>query len=151
MTSGGIMPSHARALATWRLVERAWIAVCFEVVGPEGHVVPQHWLTHTSAPNTVCASIVVYGASQQGLALCCDATLVSPITRGRAAPRAEQTAGVALQAAGAVVGGDRSCASYLLKSGAGGVGMRMNPSVSALSGLSQTGKKNLYAWGNFGG
>ena len=85
-----------------KLIERAWIAVCREAVGPEGHVVPQQWLTHTSAPGVPASDrrrldLVVYGASPQGLALCCDATLVSPVTsEGVPHPRAEHTAGVAL-------------------------------------------------------
>ena len=33
-----------------KLVEQAWLAVCREAVGAEGHVVPQQWLSHTSAP-----------------------------------------------------------------------------------------------------
>ena len=82
-------------LAKWaKLVERAWIAVCREAVGPEGHVVPQQWLMHTSAPGVLASDrrrldLVVYGASPQGLALCCDATLASPVCheRGRAAPQ----------------------------------------------------------------
>ena len=85
------MPSHARALATWRSGPNwssgrgSLIAVCREAVGPEGHVVPQQWLTHTSAPGVLASDrqsldLVVYGASPQGLALCCDATLVSPVT-----------------------------------------------------------------------
>ena len=94
------MPAH------WLLgeagqIDRAWIAVCREAVGPEGHVVPQQWLTHTSAPGVPASDrrrldLVVYGASPQGLALCCDATLVSPVTsEGVPHPRAEHTAGVA--------------------------------------------------------
>ena len=85
-----------------KLIERAWIAVCREAVGPEGHVVPQQWLTHTSAPGVPASDrrrldLVVYGASPQGLTLCCNATLVSPVTsEGVPHPRAEHTAGVAL-------------------------------------------------------
>ena len=31
-----------------KLVERVWIAVCREAVGPEGHVVPQRWVSHSA-------------------------------------------------------------------------------------------------------
>ena len=73
-----------------KLIERAWIAVCREAVGPEGHVVPQQWLTHTSAPG-------VPASDRRCLALCCDATLVSPVTsEGVPHPSAEHSAGVAL-------------------------------------------------------
>ena len=33
-----------------KVVERAWIRVAREAVGPEGHIVPQPWLAHTTAP-----------------------------------------------------------------------------------------------------
>ena len=46
------------------------------------HVVPQQWLTYTSAPGVPASDrrrldLVVYGASPHTLALCCDATLVN--------------------------------------------------------------------------
>ena len=41
-----------------------------EAVGPEGRVVPQRWLR---------LDLVVYGATERGEELCCDATLVSPV------------------------------------------------------------------------
>ena len=49
---GATTPSPAHALLARRakLVEQAWLAVCREAVGAEGHVVPQQWLSHTSAP-----------------------------------------------------------------------------------------------------
>ena len=98
---------HAPACPrTGYLAKRAkLVAVCREAVGPEGHVVPQQWLTHTSAPGVLASDcrrldLVVYGASPQGLALGCDATLVSTVTsEGVPHPRAEHTAGVALLAA----------------------------------------------------
>ena len=44
-TLGGIMPSHARAQATWRSGPK-WSSgrgsLCREAVGPEGHVVPDN-------------------------------------------------------------------------------------------------------------
>jgi len=46
------MPSPAREQG-WRrakIVERAWVRVAREAVGPEGQVVPQQWLAHTTAP-----------------------------------------------------------------------------------------------------
>ena len=88
-----------------KLVEQAWLAVCCDTVGAEGHVVPQQRLSHTSAPGVPTSDrrrldLVVYGASPLGLALCCDATLVSPITgTSTPHPRAEHTPGIALRMA----------------------------------------------------
>ena len=42
-TRSGLLARRAK------LVEQAWLAVCREAVGAEGHVVPQQWLSHTSA------------------------------------------------------------------------------------------------------
>ena len=55
-------------------------------MGAEGLVVPQQWLAHTTAPGVGAEDrhrfdFVVYGAMRHGGALCCDATLVSPLTR----------------------------------------------------------------------
>ena len=76
------------------VLERAWVQVAREAVGAEGRVVPQQWLARTTAP------LVVYGATQGGEALCCDATLVSPLTRaGRPVPGADVRDGAALAAA----------------------------------------------------
>ena len=66
-----------------KLVERAWVRVAREAMGPEGQVVPQQWLAHTTAPGVGAEDrrrldLVVYGATRHGGALCCDATLVSP-------------------------------------------------------------------------
>ncbi|CAE7943931.1 unnamed protein product [Symbiodinium sp. KB8] len=86
-------------------VERAWAQVAREAVGPEGRVVPQQWLAHTTAPQVRTddrrrLDFVVYGATTTGEALCCDATLVSPLTRaGRPIHGAHARAGVALDAA----------------------------------------------------
>ena len=57
-----------------------------EAVGPEGQVVPQQWLVRTPAPGVDPddrrrLDFVAYGATQLGEALCCDVTLVSPLTR----------------------------------------------------------------------
>ena len=98
-TRSGLLARRAK------LVEQAWLAVCREAVGAEGHVVPQQWLSHTSAPGVPTSDrrrleLVVYGASPLGLALCCDATLVSPITgTSTPHPRAEHTPGIALRTA----------------------------------------------------
>ena len=98
-TRSGLLARRAK------LVEQAWLAVCREAVGAEGHVVPQQWLSHTSAPGVPTSDrrrldLVVYGTSPQGLALCCDATLVSPITGASAPhPRADHTPGIALRMA----------------------------------------------------
>ena len=53
-------------------------------VGPEGRVVPQQWLSHASALGVAAydqrrLDFLVYGDC--GEALCCDATLVSPLRR----------------------------------------------------------------------
>ena len=58
------------------VLERAWVQVAREAVGPEGWVVPQQWLSRTTAPQV---HPVVYGATNSGEALCCDATLVSSL------------------------------------------------------------------------
>ena len=54
--------------------------------GAEGQVVPQQWLAHTTATGVPAddrrrLDLVVYEATANGGALCCDATLVSPLTR----------------------------------------------------------------------
>ena len=91
-----------------------------EAVGPEGHVGrPPEWLTYTSAAGVPASDrrrldLVVYGASLQGLALCCDATLAR--SEGVPHPRAERTAGVALLTAErrkhATYPGGQRCASW---------------------------------------
>ncbi|CAE7567426.1 unnamed protein product [Symbiodinium necroappetens] len=84
------------------VVERAWVQVAREAVSPEGRVVPQQWLEHTTAPQVRAddrrrLDFVVYGAMTTGEALCCDAT---PLTRaGRPVHGADARAGVALDAA----------------------------------------------------
>ena len=88
-----------------KVVERAWVRVAREAVGPEGQVVPQQWLAHTTAPGVQPQDrrrldLVVYGATTRGGALCCDATLVSLLTRtGHPQPCAVQVDGAALQVA----------------------------------------------------
>ena len=76
-----------------------------EAVGPEGQVVPQQWLARTSARDVDPADrrrldLVVYGATPLGEALCCDVTLVSPLTReGRPQPSAATRDGAAITVA----------------------------------------------------
>ena len=87
-----------RALA----VEQAWVRVAREAVSPEGRVVPQQWLSRTTAPGVSPddrrrLDLVVHGATERGKTLCCDATLASPVrSDGRphagAADRALSTA-----------------------------------------------------------
>ena len=65
--------------------ECAWIRVVREAVGPEGQVVPQQWLVRTPAPGVDPddrrrLDFVAYGATQLGEALCCDVTLLPPLT-----------------------------------------------------------------------
>ena len=66
--------------------ERAWVQVRRDVVGPKGRVVPQQWLANTTAPGVAPEDrcrlyLVVCGAAPNGVALCCDAALVSALTR----------------------------------------------------------------------
>ena len=74
-----------------------------EAVGPEGQVVPQQWLAHTTAAGVASddrrrLAMVVYGATPLGGALCCDATLVSPLARnGAPQPRAADEDGAVLR------------------------------------------------------
>ena len=88
-----------------KILERAWVRVAREAVGADGQVVPQQWLAHTTAPNVDPADrrrldLVIYGATPLGGALCCDATLVSPLTRtGQPQPCAAATYGAALRMA----------------------------------------------------
>ena len=68
------------------VLERAWIQVVREAIGPERRVVPQQWLANTTAPGVAAddrrrLDFVIYGAAARGEALCCDATLVSPVRR----------------------------------------------------------------------
>ena len=74
----GLLARQAKPL------ERAWIRVVREAVGPKGKVVPQQWLVRTPAPGV-------------GEALCCDVTLVSPLTRdGRPQPSSTTSAALAI-------------------------------------------------------
>ena len=88
-----------------KVVERAWVRVAREAVGPEGQVVPQQWLAHTTAVGVDARDrrrldLVIYGVSPRREALCCDATLVSPLTRsGAPQPRASEEDGAALRVA----------------------------------------------------
>ena len=50
---------------------------CHEAVGAEGQVVPQQWLAHTTATGVLAndrrrLDLVVYGATANGGALCCN-------------------------------------------------------------------------------
>ena len=69
-----------------KIVEHAWVRVAREALGADGQVIPQQWLAHTTAPNVGVEDrrkldLVVYEATPHCGALCCDATLVSPLTR----------------------------------------------------------------------
>ena len=92
----GLLARRAKPL------ERAWIRVVREAVGPEGQVVPQQWLVRAPAPgvdpdDSRRLDFVAYGATQLGEALCCDVTLVSPLTRdGRPQPSSTTRDGAAL-------------------------------------------------------
>ena len=85
------LPPHGVLPRRGFVVERAWIEVAREAVGPEGRVVPQQWLSRTTAAHVRAddrhrLDFVVYGATTNGEALCCDATLVSPLTRTGPSP-----------------------------------------------------------------
>ena len=73
--------------------------------GCASRVVPQQWLARTSAPHVDPADrrrldFVVYGATPLGEALCCDVTLVAPLTReGRPQPSAASRDGAAITVA----------------------------------------------------
>ena len=131
-----------------KVVERAWVRVAREAVGPEGQVVPQQWLAHTTAVGVDARDrrrldLVIYGVSPRGEALCCDATLVSPLTRsGAPQPRASEEDGAALR-----VAERRKRATYpellaqgpqwllVLGSEVGGLGARAGPcALSQLAG-----------------
>ena len=90
-----------RALA----VEQAWVRVAREAVGPGGRVVPQQWLSRTTAPGVSPddrrrLDLVVYGATERGETRCCDATLVGPVrSDGRPHAGAADRDGVALSTA----------------------------------------------------
>lgn len=86
------------------IVERAWVRVAREAVGPEGRVIPQQALAATPAAvpsdDQRRLDMVVHGATPHGEALCCDATLVSPLTRqAMPAHQSHRTDGAALDAA----------------------------------------------------
>ena len=74
-------------------------------MGPEGQVVPRQWLAHTTTPGVQPQDrrrldLVAYGATTHGIALCCDAILVSPPTRtGHPQPCSIEVDGAALQVA----------------------------------------------------
>ena len=88
-----------------KVVERAWVRVAPEAIGAEGQVVLQQWLAHTTATGVPTEDrrrldLVVYGATANGGALCCDATLVSPLTRtGHPHPCTVEVDGAALKVA----------------------------------------------------
>ena len=76
----GLLARRAKPL------EHAWVRIAREAVGPEGQVVPQ-------------IDFVVYGATPLE-ALCCDVTLVAPLTReGRPQPSAASRDGAAITVA----------------------------------------------------
>ena len=66
----GLLARRAKVLH----VERAWVRVAREAVGPEGQVVPQQWLAHTTALQVDALDrrrldLVIYGATPLGGAL----------------------------------------------------------------------------------
>jgi hypothetical protein len=83
-------------------MERAWIRVLREA---GARVVPKQLLRDTNVPisnplDQRQLDLVAYGITPQGVPLCCDSTMVSPIqSNGRAIPRAAASDGVALERA----------------------------------------------------
>lgn len=82
---GASCPRSGALARRAHVLEHAWVRVAREAVGPEGRVVPQQWLCHTNAPGVRSddrrrLDMVIHGATALGEALCCDATLVSPLT-----------------------------------------------------------------------
>ena len=76
-----------------------------EAIGPMGQVVPQQWLTHTTAPGVAQngrrrLDMAICSVTTWGGALCCDATLVSSLWReGLPQCRGADEDGAALAAA----------------------------------------------------
>ena len=101
----GACPRTGALARRGHLMEQAWVKICREAIGPEGRVVPQQWLNRTTAPGVPPEDrrrldLVVHGATALGVALCCDVTVVSPLTStGRPLPRAATHDGTALQLA----------------------------------------------------
>ena len=87
------------------VLERAWIQVVREAIGPEGRVVPQQWLANTTAPGVAAddrrrLDFVIHDAAALGEGLCCDATFVSPVRRdGSPQAGAPERDGVAIATA----------------------------------------------------
>ena len=98
---GATTPSPAHALAFWHAA-RSWSSK------PGSQYAARRWERRdTLSPSSGCRTRrrqesrrQTAGASPQDLALCCDATLVSPITGASAPhPRADHTPGIALRMA----------------------------------------------------
>ena len=71
-----------------KVVELAWIRVAREAVGPEGHIVPQPWLAHTTAPRVEPTDrrrldLLIYGATLSGIAFAVDANRPAAAMRRR--------------------------------------------------------------------
>ena len=98
------MPTHRASCQTRRAkpLERAWTRVAREA---GGRVVPQQLLRDTNAvvydpQDRRQLDMVVYGISPNGVPLCCDSTMVSPLRRdGWHRPRTFDTDGAALREA----------------------------------------------------
>ena len=88
-----------------KIVEHTWVRVAREALGADGQVIPQQWLAHTTAPDVGAEDrrrldLLVYGATPHGGALCCDATLASPLMRtGHLQPCTATIDGAALRVA----------------------------------------------------
>ena len=71
-------------------------------MGAEGQVVPQQWFARMTAPDVPSddrrhLDLVVYGATAHGGALCCDASLMSTLTRtGHPPPCTDEVDGAVL-------------------------------------------------------
>ena len=82
------------------ILARTWVRVAREAVGAEGRVMPQQWLSHTTAPGIPAddrrrLDFVLYGS---GEALCWDVTLASPLRPGgRPQPGSRDRDGAAIK------------------------------------------------------
>ena len=84
------------------VLERAWIQVVREAIGPEGRVVPQQWLANTTAPGVAAddrrrLDFVIYGAASHAARPCAAMQHLCHLSDAMAAPKRERLSGMGLQ------------------------------------------------------